>query len=159
MHNVDEIINTSQEVREVKRALSVKMLVQGLTPQQISELLNVSLAWVSKWHSIYTAEGVTGLYLQYQGSSGYLSEAERCDIVAWVAQHETLTLEAVRDYVEAQYGVTYQSKQSYYNLLAAGGLSHHRSEPVNPKRDEAQVQAQREVIKKTDSPSRRNSAR
>jgi putative transposase len=88
------------------------------------------------------------LHLQYQGSPGYLSEAERQAIATWIGQHQTLTVEAVRDYVEAQYGITYQSKQSYYDLLALGGMSHHQSEPVNPQRDEAQVQAQREVIKK-----------
>jgi putative transposase len=106
------------------------------------------LAWVSKWHSIYTAEGAAGLRLRYQGSPGYLTELERKAIVAWIAQHPTLTVEAVRDYVEAQYGITYQSKQSYYDLLSAGGLSHHQSEALNPKRDETQVQAQREAIKK-----------
>jgi len=159
MNSVDEIINTSAEVREVKRAISVKMLAQGLTPQQISELLNVSLAWISKWRSIYTAEGATGLCLQYQGSPGYLTETERRDIAAWIAQHETLTVEAVRDYVETQYGITYQSKQSYYDLLTAGGLSHHRSEPVNPKRDEVQVQAQRAVIKKNWQPFKPKSSK
>ena len=148
MNSVDELINDSDDVREVKRALCVKMWAQGLTPQQISELLNVSLAWVSKWHSTYTTEGVAGLRLKYQGSPGYLSASERTDIAAWIAQHETLTVEAVRDYVEAQYGITYQSKQSYYDLLATGGMSHHQSEKVNPKRDETQVQTQRDVIKK-----------
>ena len=148
MNSVDELINDSDDVREVKRALGVKMLAQGLTPQQTSELLNVSLAWVSKWHSTYTTDGVAGLRLKYQGSPGYLNESERKDIAAWIAQHETLTVEAVRDYVEAQYGITYQSKQSYYALLAAGGMSPHQSEKVNPKRDETQVQAQRDLIKK-----------
>ena len=38
------------------------------------------------------------------------------------------------------------SKQSYYELLDAGGMSYHRSEKRNPKRDEAQVLARREEI-------------
>ena len=54
----------------------------------------------------------------------------------------------MRDYVEERYGVVYQSKQSYYDLLEVGGMSYHRSEKVNPKRDEAQVLARREEIKK-----------
>jgi hypothetical protein len=42
--------------------------------------------------------------------------------------------------------VVYRSKQSYYQLLEAGGMSYHRSEKANPKRDEAQVLARREEI-------------
>jgi len=54
----------------------------------------------------------------------------------------------VRDYVEEQYGVVYHSKQSYYELLEMGGMSYHRSEKKNPKRDEEQILARREEIKK-----------
>ena len=42
----------------------------------------------------------------------------------------------------------YRSEQSYYELLAAGGMSYHRSEKANPKRDEEQILARREEIKK-----------
>src|SRR5216684_980258 len=49
---------------------------------------------------------------------------------------------------KGQYGVVYQSKQSYYEFLEAGGMSYHRSEKVNPKRDAAQVLGRREEIKK-----------
>jgi transposase len=60
----------------------------------------------------------------------------------------TVTLEEVRDEIEARYGIVYQSKQSYYDLLDASGLSYHRTEKSNPKRDEAQVLERREEIKK-----------
>ena len=35
--------------------------------------------------------------------------------------HDTVSVEEVRDYIEEQYGVVYRSKQSYYELLEAGG--------------------------------------
>ncbi|MBI3301251.1 MAG: winged helix-turn-helix domain-containing protein [Deltaproteobacteria bacterium] len=57
-------------------------------------------------------------------------------------------MEEVRDHSEERYGVVYQSKQSYYALLEAGGMSYHRPERGNPKRDEAQVLTRREEIKK-----------
>ena len=41
-----------------------------------------------------------------------------------------------------------QAKQSYYELLEAGGLSYHRSEKGTPKRDEAQGLERREELKK-----------
>jgi putative transposase len=77
-----------------------------------------------------------------------LQEEQRREILQWIEAHQTLTVEAVCDYLEEHYGVVYQSKQSYYELLEAGGRSYPRSEKVNPKRDEVQVVARREEIKK-----------
>ena len=148
MQDLEAIINESTEVREVKRAISVKMGQQGFSVVQIGQVLNVSPQYVSKWKGQYEGEGAVALRLGQRGSEGYLSEAQRQEIGQWVGAHQTLTIEGVRDYVEERYGVVYQSKQSYYELLEAGGLSYHRSEKVNPKRDEAQVVSRREEIKK-----------
>jgi hypothetical protein len=41
--DIDEVINEAREAREVKRAVSVKMSAQGLSPAQICQVLNVSL--------------------------------------------------------------------------------------------------------------------
>jgi transposase len=85
----------------------------------------------------------------YTGSEGYLSVAQGQEIEDWLGTQETVTVEEVRDYIEAHYGIVYQSKQAYYDLLEASGLSDHRTEKGNPKRDEAQVLARRDEIKKT----------
>ena len=59
-----------------------------------------------------------------------------------------MSVEAVRDYIEERYGGVYHAKQSYSELLDAGGMSDHRSNKSNPQRDEAQGLTQREEIKK-----------
>jgi putative transposase len=148
MHDVDEIINEATEAREVKRAVSVKMGQQGFSPAQICQVLNVSLQYVSKWKGQYETEGAAALRVRYRGSEGYLREEERQAIVQWIGTHETVSVEAVRDYIEERYGIVYHSKQSYYELLEAGGMSYHRSEKTNPKRDETQVLERREEVKK-----------
>ena len=148
MQDLDEIINEATDAREVKRAVSVKMGRQGFRSAQICQVLNISPQYVSKWKGQYEAEGAVSLRLGYRGSESYLSEKQRAEITQWIEGRETLTVEAVRDYVEEHYGVVYQSKQSYYDLLEAGGMSYHRSEPVNPKRDEGQGLVRREEIKK-----------
>ena len=148
MHDVDVIINEATDAREVKRAVSVKMGQQGFSPAQICQVLNVSLQYVSKWKGQYEAEGAAALRLRHRGSEGYLREEERHEIVQWIGVQETVSVEAVRDYIEERYGIVYHSKQSYYELLEAGGMSYHRSEKNNPKRDEAQVLTRREEIKK-----------
>ena len=148
MGSLEELIEETKDARELKRALSVKMMRNGMAATQVGELLQVTPQYVRKWHGRYAAEGVEGLRLGYRGSESYLSEEQHREIEEWIGAHETVTVEEVRDYIEAQYGVVYQSKQSYYDFLAAGGMSYHRSEKSNPKRDEVQVLARRGEIKK-----------
>jgi transposase len=116
------MLEQAEDVREVKRAVSVQMGLSGLAPAQICECLQVSPQYVSKWKGVYEAEGASALALGYRGSESYLSAAQPGEIAEWLGAHETLTVEAVRDYVEAHYGVRYKSKQSYYTLLEAGGM-------------------------------------
>jgi transposase len=124
------------------------MSAQGVSPVQICQVLKVSLQYVSKGKGRDEAGGGAALRLGQRGSESYLGEAERQAIVQWIGAQETVSIEAVRDHVEEHYGVGYRSKQSYYDLLEAGGMSYHRSEKHNPKRDEAQILARREESKK-----------
>jgi transposase len=148
MHDIGEIINEATDAREVKRAGSVKMGHQGCSPAQICQVLNMAPHYVSKWKRQYEAEGAAALRMKYRGSEGYLRVEEREEILHWIGAQETVSVEAMRDYVEERDGVVYHAKPSYYELLEAGGRSSHRSEKSNPKRDGAQILARREEIKK-----------
>jgi putative transposase len=148
MDSLGQMIKEAQDARELKRALSVKMELAGMATGAIGELLEVTPRYVRKWRGRYEREGVEGLRVKYRGSESYLSVDQRQELEDWLGGQETITLEEVRDEIEARYGIVYQSKQSYYDLLDASGLSYHRTEKSNPKRDEAQVLARREEIKK-----------
>ncbi len=148
MTSLDEIINDSRDALEVKRAVCVKMALSGMPTVQITEMLNVTPQYVSKWRVRYEQQGAGSLVAGYRGSESYLTGEHRAEILSWIKTQETISVQAVRDYVEEQYGVVYQSKQSYYDLLQAAGLSYHKSEKRNPKRDEAQVLERRDEIKK-----------
>jgi len=93
-----------------------------------------------------------------RGSEGYLREAERQESLQWIGAQETVSVETVRAYGEERYGGVYHSTQSYYELREAGGMSYHRTEKSNPKRDAAQVLARREESKKTGDALGRDSA-
>lgn len=145
---LDEIIDGSRDAREVKRALCVKMSL-GLQPvSQICELLNVSASFVSKWRGIYEAQGAQGLALGYVGSQSSLTPEQRAEVIAWLQAQECIEVTGVRDHVQECHGISYKSQQSYYELMHEAGLSYHKSEKVNPKRNEAQVQERRAEIKK-----------
>ena len=145
---LDAIINQSRDAREVKRALCVKMALRSLPVAQICALLNVSAPFVSKWRGIYESQGAAGLGMGYAGSQGYLTEEQKGQVRAWIRAQPTVTVAGVRDYLQAQHGVVYQSQQSYYELMHAAGVSYHKSEKVNPQRDETLVQERRAAIKK-----------
>ncbi len=155
MTDLDETINQSKEVREVRRALCVKMALSDIPTSQICEVLNVSQPFVSKWRMKYEAEGASALLLGYQGSASYLKAEQRAEVLRWIGSQETIKVEEVRDYIQERYGVVYQSKQSLYELLQEAGMSYHKSEKRNPKRDEEQVLEKREEIKKKWSTTRK----
>jgi transposase len=148
MSSLAELIEEAKDARELKRALSVQMTLSGMTAARVGELLHVTPRYVRKWQGRYKAGGGDALRLGYRGSESYLRVEQRQEIEDWIGAHETSTVEEVRDHIEESYGVVYQSKQSYYALLEAGGMSYHRSEKGNPKHDAAQVLARREELKK-----------
>ena len=149
MDSLRQMIAEAKEARELKRALSVKRVLAGIATGEIGELLQVTPRYVRKWRGRYEREGVEALRVRYRGSESYLSVEQRQELEDWLGGQETITLEEVRDEIEARYGIVYQSKQSYYDVLDASGLSYHRTEKSNPKRDEAQVRERREESKKT----------
>jgi putative transposase len=148
MDKVAQLIEETTDVRELKRAVSVKLREGGMPTEAIGEVLQVSVRTVRAWHQRYEREGVEGLRGHYRGSESYLSVEQRQAMEDWLGAQATITVEEVRDELEARYGIVYQSKQSYYDLMAASGLSYHRTEKGNPKRNEAQVLERREEIKK-----------
>ena len=98
---------------------------------------------------IFENEGAGALKVSYKGGKGFLTEDQREEIIFYLCMQPHYSVEALRDYLDTHYGVVYQSKQCYYALLAAGGLSWHQTQANNPNRDETQVWRRREEIKKT----------
>ncbi len=147
MLTLEEIID-APEGREIKRAIAVKMVVLGFKTKDVCDLLDASDSFVSKWKTIYENEGADGLRLRYKGSAGFLTELQRNQIIFHLKDKPHFSVEELRDLIERRYGVVYQSKQSYYDLLKEAGLSWHRTQATNPKRDEGRVLLKREEIKK-----------
>lgn len=145
MKDLDDFL---AECRECKRALAVKMDLLNDSSAWIEELLDVSGSFIRKWRNQYERYGIERLYLQYQGSQGYLSPEERSEVITFLKTQEYYRVEALRDYVDEHYAVVFKSKQSYYDLLHEAHISWKKTEKSNPARDEAKVLATREALKK-----------
>jgi transposase len=148
MSDLESVISNSTDVREVKRAVAVKMVEEGLKSVNACKVLKVSVAFVSKWKIIYENKGAEYLRSGYKGSKGYLSKSQKDEIKKYLEKQEHLSVEELRDYIDKKYGVLYKSKQSYYDLLKSGGLSWHKSQKRNPERNWDKVLLKREEIKK-----------
>ena len=148
MNTLDEIIDNSNDTREVKRALAVKMQQNEIAPRQIAALLNVSEQFISKWKVRFEQAGAAALRLAYTGSRSYLSGERRQATLCWIVEQETVTIEEVAGYLESEHKVEDQSKQSIYELLSEAGMSWHKSEKRHPKHDDQQVLERCEEIKK-----------
>lgn len=147
MVTLQSIIN-SGDPREIKRALAVQMQISGIETIKITKVLDVSEQFVSKWKLIFERESAESLLLKYKGKKSYLSKEEHSEIVKYITEQTTLSVEQLRDYIEKKYDVLYSSKQSYYDLLSEGNMSWHKAKKINPKKDEQKVIEKREEIKK-----------
>lgn len=135
---LNELINfikTTRDSREVKRAIAVKLALEGYTYTKIKLILNVSLGFISKWKEFFLSEGIAGLRLKYKGAKPLLNVEEKEEILKWLQQKNYWDLKELYSYILTNYNVTFKSKQSYYDLFKEAGISWKKSQKKNPKRD------------------------
>jgi transposase len=78
MDSLAQMIEETRDVRELKRALSVKLGEGGMATGEIGEFLQVTPRYVRKWRGRYEREGVGALRVGYRGVlSQTLDEDER----------------------------------------------------------------------------------
>ena len=133
-------IESNPDARELKRAVAVKMFLQGYKHREIEDILGVSSGFISKWTQQYQQLGVSGLRLAYVGSTGYLAAAQRQAVVDWLETKKSWNLAELQAHVQDQYDVGFDSKQSYYSLFKQAGISWKKTQKRNPKADPVLVQ-------------------
>lgn len=138
-------ISQQRDARQLKKALAVKLLYQGHTYESVVRILDVSMGSIASWKQAYEASGLAGFTPQHKGSKGYLSAAERAAVMNWLKAKSIWTLGELEYHLAEVYGVTYESKQSYYDLFEAAGISWKKTSKVNPKADAEAVAAKKQT--------------
>lgn len=131
---LDEFLATVRDAREYKRALVVQLCERGQRAADVARLLQVSDAFISTCRKRYAVDGVASFALGYQGGTSFLSADERAEVVRWIAAQERPNVRGLYTYLKDAFGVVYESRQSYYNLLKEAGLSHKQVQARNPKK-------------------------
>lgn len=128
-----DFIASNPDARELKRAVAVQMFRKGYKHREIGESLGVSSGFISKWTGQYEQLGVSGLALRYLGSVGYLEPEQRQSVIAWLKSKNYWNLAELQAYIEQEYEVVFDSKQSYYTLFEQAGISWKKTQKRNPK--------------------------
>ena len=135
-----------RDSREYRRALAVKLALQGYLYDVISDMLDVTPGFITQSKKAYQTQGIDGLLLKYKGTPAYLSPQERQSVVAWLKQQQVWSVERLQTHIETTYGIVFQSRQSYYQLLSEAEITYKRAQRRNPKRDEQQVASKKKRL-------------
>ena len=83
--------------------------------------------------------GIDGLKLGHKGSKGFLNNIQRAEVIEWLQTEDRWTLNELKYQIASKYGVTFSSKQSYYDLFDAASISWKKTQANNPKYDQELV--------------------
>ncbi|EDX71110.1 hypothetical protein MC7420_4297 [Coleofasciculus chthonoplastes PCC 7420] len=149
MNIIDELanfINQTKETKEIKRALAVKMILEGKSYREVKELLKVSHSFISQWKNQALFQGVESLKLQYKGRAGYLKSEEKEQTIQWLREQDYLRLSDLQKYLQEQYNVVFESNQSYYSLFKEAQVSWKKTQKKNPAKNDELVKAKKKEI-------------
>ena len=128
-----DFIDNNPDPRELKRALAVQMVIQKYSYFEIRDVLQVSVGFISKYKQLFKEQGISGLTLKYQGSTGYLAPSAYLAVIKWLQKKNYWNLAELKQHVLDTYNVVFASPQSYYNLFKAAGISWKKTQKRNPK--------------------------
>jgi transposase len=139
-------INTNGDSREMKRALAVKLALEGYAYRAINKILNVSQGYVSKWKKRFIKQGIKGLRLGYKGARTKLNKEEEEETIKWLLCQEYWDISELEIYLIEEYDVVFESKESYYKIYRQANITRQKAEKVNPRKNEEKVKQRNEEI-------------
>lgn len=143
MQLLEDFIINSKEPREIKRATAVKMLLCGYKHEQIMPILGVSSGFISTYKKAFFQMGIDGLKLRHKGSEGFLDNIQRAEVMEWLQTKDKWTLNELEYHIASKYGVTFASKQSYYEIFDAANISWKKTQANNPKYNQELVDSKK----------------
>ena len=113
IERLTNFLNIYTDSREMKRALAVKLALQGYVYRAIRNILNISEGFVSKWKKIFLRSGIQALRLGYKGAAKKLKKEQEEETVKWLLCQEYWDISEQEIYLIEEYDVVFESKESY----------------------------------------------
>lgn len=130
-----DFIKSHPEPRELRRALAVKLALEGYVYRNIQNILEVSVGFISKWKKAFDFGGVLALKSGHKGAKSYLNPREKQEVIEWLIEQKAWDISELEVYLIDQYDIVFQSRKSYYQLLNKARITWQKGEQVNPKQD------------------------
>src|SRR2546423_7338510 len=141
--DLEAFLAQERDSREYKRAIAVKMALKGYLYEVICDILNVSPGFISQWKKVYIELGIDGLRLNHHGPTPFLRPEEKQAVIMWLHEQHAWDIDRLKTHIETTYGIVFQSRQSYYDLLAEAKITWKKAQRANPNKNPAHVEAKK----------------
>ena len=136
----------NRDSREYRRALAVKLALQGYLYEAISAMLDITPGYISQAKKAYEEDGIDGFLLKHKGSRPLLAPHDRQSVIEWLNTQQEWSVERLQTHIEEHYHIVFQSRQSYYQLLADAKITYKQTQRINPKHDAGRVAAKKKRL-------------
>jgi transposase len=110
-------IDSRPDSRELARALAVKLAKEGYSYRAITQILQVSKGFITKWNNAFDSQGIEGIKLHYKGRKSYLDRQQKEQIINWIICQDKWNVSEIKREIIKRCNVQFKSLQSYYSLL------------------------------------------
>ena len=142
--------DNSLKKAEYIRVQAVLLRKKGYSRKDIVEITGKSLSSVEDWITAFNQKGVAGLKTKQRESApnALLTKRQKNKIAEIIHHHppnqigltgKFWNIPRLRKLVQKEFGVAYQSNESYRRLLHYCGFSYQKAEFVDKRRNEQEV--------------------
>ncbi len=139
LDKLEEFLTTTKDIKEWKRAQTVKLRLLGNSYQSIANNLGVSYRFIAKISAKYLKQGLEGLKLAYKGSKPFLTPEQKQEVKQWLEPLERRNISELERHLIEKYNVSFKSKQSYYSILRESKLTWQKANKENSRKDEEKI--------------------
>jgi len=124
--------------RLARRANALVLLDRGLSCEAVADVLLLDDDTIRGWFKLYEKAGIQSLAeFGYRGSAPRLSDTQLERLRAWITDALPRTTREVGAWIEAEFGIVYDSRSGLVKLLHRLGMQHHRPQEIARKLDPA----------------------
>jgi transposase len=119
-----------------RRANALVLLDGGWSCEEVAKVLFVDDDTIRSWFRLYEEDGIDGLaWFGHEGSACQLSGARQDKLKAWITATLPRSTRHIGAFIEAEFGVAYESRSGLIALLHRLGLEYHKPNviPRNPR--------------------------
>jgi transposase len=125
-----------------RRANALVLLDDGWSCEQIAKVLFVDDDTIRSWFCLYEEDGIDGLaWFGHEGSACQLSGAQQEKLKAWISAALPRSTRHIGAFIEAEFGVVYESRSGLIALLHRLGLEYHAPKIIPRKLGEDKQKA------------------